>query len=230
MKRTIHTAHRGKEEKMGKRGRKSIAEQRRAEICEAFRRCALRDGLYGASNRKVAKEAGVSLSMLHHYFDSREEMVESLVRAQIEEFDAQLLSQDVWQDRIEDRLPKILDFAFGDYMMGPDTGNYYFDLLGQARRNERLRKIAADMWRDLRKKTAAWLTTGDEMGLSRREAENLATMLAAMYQGIFLLWNIDPSLPMKSLNRLMKEILGTYFREMKKKQDTTRGPGKDPKR
>ena len=214
---------------MAKRGRKSIAEQKRAEICEAFRRCARRDGLYGASNRKVAKEAGVSLSMLHHYFDSREEMVEQFVQEQVEEFDARLLSQDVWQDRIEDRLPKMVDFFFSDYMMDPEIGNYYFDLLGQAKRNERLRTIVADMWRALRKRTAAWLMTSDEMGLSRREAENLATILAATYEGIFTLWNMDPSLPMKSLNRLMKDIFGTYIREKTRMTQRANTPSKSRK-
>jgi len=215
---------------MAKRGRRSIAAQRRAEICEAFRRCARRDGLNGASNRKVAREAGISLSMLHHYFESREEMVEQFVQDQLEEFDARLLSQDVWQDRIEDRLPKMVDFAFSDYMMDPEIGNYYFDLLGQAKRNERLRTIVANMWRALRKRTAEWVMTGDEMRLSRKEAENLATLLAAMYEGMLALWSMDPKLPMKSLNRLMKEILGAYFREMQKRQDTTRVGGKSPKR
>lgn len=208
---------------MAKRGRKSIADRRRAEICEAFHRCALRDGLYGATNRKVAKEAGISLSILHHYFDSREEMVEQFVQDRVEEFDARLLNQDVWRGRIEDRLPKMVDFAFGDYMMDPGVGNYYFDLLGQARRNERLRAVVANMWRTLRGRTAEWLLTSDELRLSRKQAENLATMLAAMYEGIVVMWIMDPSLPMKSLNRLMKQIFGAYFRESKPKRKATRG-------
>ena len=72
-------------------GRKSIAKQRRAEICDAFLRCARREGLYRASNRKIAREAGISLSMLHHYFKSREEMIEEFVQTKmVQEFSADL--------------------------------------------------------------------------------------------------------------------------------------------
>ncbi|MEW6440062.1 MAG: TetR family transcriptional regulator C-terminal domain-containing protein [bacterium] len=212
-------------------GRKSIAKQRRAEICDAFLRCARREGLYRASNRKIAREAGISLSMLHHYFKSREEMIEEFVQTKmLEEFYATLFSQDIWQDHIEDRLPKMVDFAFSESVVNGETVNVYFDLLGEAKRNERLRRIVADMWQDLREKTAEWLMSSNGIGLSRKEARTVATLMAAMYEGISVMWNMDPTLPLDSLSRFLRDIFETYFREKTRRRRPAGGAAKPRRR
>ena len=50
-------------------------EQRRHELGEAALRVIHRDGIHGASLRNVAKEAGMSMGALRHYFDSQAEML-----------------------------------------------------------------------------------------------------------------------------------------------------------
>lgn len=50
-------------------------EQRRRELGEAVLRVIHRDGIPGASLRNVAKEAGMSMGALRHYFDSQAEML-----------------------------------------------------------------------------------------------------------------------------------------------------------
>jgi len=57
-----------------------MAKQRRAQIIDAFYRCIKRDGLQNASTRRIAEEAGVKPSILHHYFKDRDEMIEELVK------------------------------------------------------------------------------------------------------------------------------------------------------
>lgn len=49
--------------------------QRRAEIADAVNRIALDRGLRGVSFREVAAEAGVSVSLVQHYFGSKDELL-----------------------------------------------------------------------------------------------------------------------------------------------------------
>jgi AcrR family transcriptional regulator len=52
-------------------GRKSMEDERRAQILEGFYTCAVREGLGNASMKKIAVEAGVQTSLLYHYFSNR---------------------------------------------------------------------------------------------------------------------------------------------------------------
>jgi len=173
----------------------------------------------------------MSLSMLHHYFASREEMIEEYVQTKmLEEIYARLFSPDVWKDRFQDRLPKMVDFAFSDIIMNFETINVYYDLLGEAKRNERLRRIVADMWQDLREKVAEWLMGSDGIEVSRNEARTVATLMAAMYEGISVMYNMDPALPLKSLRRPMTDVWETYFREKARTRRRAGGSARSPKR
>ena len=56
-------------------GRKSMADENRLKIVQAFYKCVVNEGFAKSSIRKVAKEAGVLPSTLHHYFKDRNEMI-----------------------------------------------------------------------------------------------------------------------------------------------------------
>lgn len=48
---------------------------RREQIIEAGTKVAMRDGIWTATTRKIAGEAGVNLATLHYHFESKEELV-----------------------------------------------------------------------------------------------------------------------------------------------------------
>ena len=64
--------------------------ERRRELAQAVWRVVLRDGLDRASVREVAREAGLSMGSLRHYFDSQSELLRFAMRMVI--------------DRIEERV------------------------------------------------------------------------------------------------------------------------------
>ncbi|MEM9368387.1 MAG: TetR/AcrR family transcriptional regulator [Planctomycetota bacterium] len=59
-------------------GRPSLADQRTAQILDAFERCIARLGLDGCSLNDIATEAGMKRSILRHYVGNREDLVHSL--------------------------------------------------------------------------------------------------------------------------------------------------------
>ncbi|MFE3326981.1 TetR/AcrR family transcriptional regulator [Streptomyces sp. NPDC059176] len=60
--------------------RPSMRAQRSEEILAAYVKCVARFGLEGATQERIADEAGVKRPLLRHYLGNREQMLESLTR------------------------------------------------------------------------------------------------------------------------------------------------------
>lgn len=60
-------------------GRKSLANERRDEILDAFERCIVRYGLDGTSLEQIAAEAGVQRSLIRHYLGNRDALINELI-------------------------------------------------------------------------------------------------------------------------------------------------------
>lgn len=58
--------------------RPSLKDQRSEEILDAFLTCVARFGLEGATQERIASEAGVKRTLLRHYLGNRDEMIGAL--------------------------------------------------------------------------------------------------------------------------------------------------------
>jgi len=129
---------------MAKRGRKSIAKERRAQILDAFHACAVRSGLEKASLREVAEEVGLPVSNLHHFFKNRDEMVSELekriIGGVIAELDAEFRDEGDPQRRFR----KIIEFLFSPRAQKLEDGSLYYDFWSLAHRSKRLRRTLRD--------------------------------------------------------------------------------------
>lgn len=67
-------------------GRRSLRDQRRGELVGAFARVLARQGFAGATIVAVAAEAGVTPSLVHHYFTDKHDLLASLVSELISRF------------------------------------------------------------------------------------------------------------------------------------------------
>ena len=125
---------------MAKRGRKSIAAERRAQILDAFHVCAVRKGLENASLREVAEEAGLPVSNLHHYFRNRDEMVSELVK-RITTGIVDNLRVEVRDEKDPHRrLTRIVDFLFSPEAQKLEDGSLYYDFWSVAHRSRKVRQ------------------------------------------------------------------------------------------
>lgn len=88
-------------------GRPSISEQRRIEIGRALQNCMIKNGSYEATSVKdIAQEAGVATGLVHHYFNSKHEIL--LLMADLSLLSAANLLEDLLHLRSrEDRREKL---------------------------------------------------------------------------------------------------------------------------
>ncbi len=104
-------------------GRKSLVTERQTQLLDAFETCIVRDGLAGATLQRVADEAGVKLSVIHHYIGKRQDLINAMVARFIERYqtDTQAYLQ---QLPTQNRLSHLLDFYFsatGVFYQSQDT-------------------------------------------------------------------------------------------------------------
>jgi AcrR family transcriptional regulator len=66
--------------------RPSLKDQRSEEILDAFLTCVARFGLEGATQERIAAEAGVKRTLLRHYLGNRDQMIGALTEHVVAEF------------------------------------------------------------------------------------------------------------------------------------------------
>ena len=128
-------------------GRPSIANDRRAQIIEAFLECIRRYGLAGATVERVAARLGLSRTLVFHYFGD----TEALTRVATEQIFDQTLTRLMTSVRslpAGKRGQAILDFFFA----GPHFGELrdvivMAEVTSLAGRDKGVHAMLADMWK-----------------------------------------------------------------------------------
>jgi len=200
---------------MAKRGRKSIAKERRAQILDAFRTCAVRSGLEKASLREVAKEAGLPVSNLHHFFKNRDDMVSELekwiIGGVMEDLDAEFRDEEDPQKRFR----KIIEFLFSPRAQKLEDGSLYYDLWSLAHRSKTLRRTLRDQIREERELFVEELFRADGFSaVSKPEMKEIANIMIALVEGTFYVLDMDgENVSPKRMARITRRFLQLYAEE-----------------
>jgi len=196
-------------------GRKSLAKERRAQILDAFYRCITRDGLQRASIRKIAKEAGVQPSILHHYFKDRDEMVEELVKNTVRDISARYLSEISRYKDAKTRFAKGIGFLFGPDMISNEGFGFFYDCWAEARRNKKVHKSFAELYRRFRQGIINLLIeTNKGTGLSVVQLKHLATMVVSIQDGVSIQWDMDrDNVSLREMSRLTRALIELYLND-----------------
>jgi AcrR family transcriptional regulator len=200
---------------MAKRGRKSIAKERRAQILDAFHRCAVRSGLEKASLREVAEEAGLPVSNLHHYFKNRDEIVSELVKQITGGIIDTLRAEVQGFGDPQTRLNKIFEFLFSPKAQKLEDGSLYYDFWSLAHRSKTVRRTFQNQVRDQRETIfEVLLETSDIPKLSQADKKEMANLIIALVEGTFFILDMDgKNVSPKKMAHMMTRFLKLYAEE-----------------
>jgi len=198
-------------------GRKSLAAERRSQIVAALRRCIFRYGLQRASIKKIAVEAGLPAGLLHHYFRSRSEMIEELVRKTVDDLAASYHAHLGSCRDPAKRLDKAIGFLFGPKVMDLANARFFYECWAEATRNPRAREAFADLYRRSRDTMVRLFEeTGLAAGLAPCEVRDLASLLIAIQDGVALQCDMDSDHVSPSrMRRLTQRVLLGYLEAAK---------------
>lgn len=173
-------------------GRKSIANERRDQIIEAFYRCTVSQGLAGSSIRKIAEEAKVQPSTLHHYFESRDEIIEHAVVYFTDRIFRDFNNQIQSLNSSEEKLSGGIEFIFSKGMINADYTGFFLECCVAARNNENIRKTLALLFNRFREAILDHLEQMDGFSnLSGDDKHMLSALIVALHEGIELQWFAD---------------------------------------
>lgn len=171
--------------------RRALPEDRRGDLVEATLRCLARDGHAGVSVRRIATEAGVSAGLVNHHFEG----IEALVAAAYEK-----ISRDVTDrvlTRVEPvvgaraRLSAFIAASFSLDVLDPALLRVWVVFWSLLPHAPVLQEIQKRTWLDYRRTLEIELANCLPSGRFP-DVETVALGLAALMDGLWLQWGLDP--------------------------------------
>jgi AcrR family transcriptional regulator len=186
-----------------------VATDARERILESACDLIAADGIDDVRIARVAARAGASTALVHHYFATREELLE---QALVHSFET--VGDERFGDRPEGQGPvERLAQAIRDCLPepGPKERDWvlWTELWLRAARDPELRPIAARLYRRYREWIAAALRDGVEKGAWEAEPDALADLAMALFDGLGVRALMgDPEMGLERARSTIAAVLG----------------------
>lgn len=171
---------------------KQIASYRKRQITRAAYEIIAEKGYYNFTMMDIAKRAGVSSGLIHHYFKDKENMLVTLLR---EMQNNVRLSLERALEREADPKEKLGIFVDQGFNLVENEREYIyvtFDFLTQIKFNERMQRILSKLYRGYRESLTLILREGKEKGIFRDVDEHyLSTIFSSILLGLEQQYIVD---------------------------------------
>lgn len=169
------------------------APERRAALIEAALRVVAREGIARATTRAIVGEAGMSLASFHYAFDSRDELIDELIRTvvarELQAVVPELEPGISLRELLEHGLSRYLDHLRAD----PEHEQAMLELTQYALRSPDRRALATGQYARYAELATETLTlaAAHTNVTWRIPVEQVARMLVAFTDGLTLSWLVD---------------------------------------
>lgn len=159
-----------------------MAPIRRRQLVEAAIAAIHEHGFADATVARIARRAGISAGMVHHYFEDKDDLLFATMRHLLAELRSDAVARLAASPDPRSRIGAIIDACFGDAQFDEQVFSAWLALYGNARHSPRLsniltlyhRRLRSSLLHDLRRLVNA------------EEASRLADGIAAMIDGLWL--------------------------------------------
>jgi AcrR family transcriptional regulator len=171
---------------------KQIASYRKRQITRAAYEIIAEKGYYNFTMMDIAKRAGVSSGLIHHYFKDKENMLVTLLREMQQNV---RLSLERALEPVADpgeKLGIFIDQAFGLVENEKEYIYVTFDFLTQIKFNERMQRILSKLYRGYRETLTQILREGKEKGIFKDVDEHyISTIFSSILLGLEQQYIVD---------------------------------------
>lgn len=172
---------------------------RRRQLIEAAIASIHEYGLADATVARIARKAGVSPGIVHHYFADKDALLFAAMRAILEELRSEALERLKRARTPRERLDAIVGACFAASQFSPDVMVAWLALYGSARKSSELSQILRLYHRRLNSNLVHELKP-----LAGAAAPGLAEGIAAMIDGLYLRYAlaaeaVNPAHPLRLL-------------------------------
>jgi len=191
-------------------GRPSLAEPRRRQIVDGLRTAIVKHGLAGASVQRIAANAGLPAGLIHHYFESKEDLLIATVDQVVADARDPLKAElDILDP--ERALERALDFLFLEVPSDRDRSILFQEIGVAALRRPQLRRRLAALTAYMTDELTVLLDRLPDRARQHDANVDLATMVLCLLYGADAQLLADPSaINPRRLRRLAGELVARF--------------------
>lgn len=160
------------------------SQQRRHQVLEAAAACFRRKGFHGCSMAQLAKEAGMSVGHIYHYFANKEAIIDDFIKCDLDntlQGIAELYkSPNIFEDMVgclQEPVEKCMDTA---------TAALNFEILAEATRNPKVEHMVQEAHLRVRDAVVNLIRMGSHHPGSEEELEAKAEIISALFDGLMI--------------------------------------------
>lgn len=181
-------------------------EARRQQVLDAAYTCFARNGFHATTMQDIAREAGVSYGVVYHYFDSKEDVIESTWQASREAREVRYKEASE-RATIPEALAEFLNLSVAR-LEQPESFpemRLRIQLFGAALLNPRIGEYFRQVWNDVIEILEDMIRQGQERGeiSTDTDAGALARTYIAVHDGLLLQKAIDPDVDIGKMSEVI---------------------------
>jgi TetR/AcrR family transcriptional repressor of bet genes len=158
-------------------------------------------GLADTTVARIARKAGVSPGIVHHYFTGKDDLLFETMRQLLADLRADVVARYASARGPFERLNSVINACFGDVQFSPEVVAAWLGLYGTARQSERLQAILTIYHRRLRSNLVNDLRALVPPQEAARIAEGIAAMIDGLWVRYALMGGVDDPLIPRTLTR-----------------------------
>ncbi len=172
-----------------------MSEVRRAEIAEALFRCIAKQGYANTTVRDIAREANVRPGIIHHYFDSKEDILCNMTGGA---YDRTRKANEAFERKIDRKPPREQIAMYTRFLITKIAGDkeitkVFQELYPIAHHNPKLNESLREFYGRYRKGTTEDISgVLERLDLDTADAKDLADLLICINEGATILYSVDP--------------------------------------
>jgi AcrR family transcriptional regulator len=175
--------------------RPDVSEERRTQILEAAMAVFARQGFDQARMDDIAQEAGLSKGALYLYYKSKDAIIAAILQffftRAMKKLQSFLESEE--PPSVREQLLRLNQYYIAEMKWMVSLLPLSFEFYAVAARQKTVRQFLKQYFKDYREVLAALVQRGIDRGEFRPiRAELVAIAIAALYEGLALLWMVDP--------------------------------------
>ena len=198
---------------MSRRPDPALAARRRTELIKAGYAEILEKGIHGITLDSVVGRAGSSKGGALHYFETKEDLLYSVLEWLLREVDRTLEDVARAEASPRQRLASELEVLFHSAEVNRKLYLMLLDYMSLAVRSERFRTLLADFFKACRRRDISIVEDGIRQQQFRRvDPEDAAATVRALVDGYCLQWMLasDPP-PVEVYRDRCRAVLGSYL-------------------
>ena len=173
--------------------RPDVSAERTEQIVEAAIAVFSRLGFHKARMDDIAREAGVSKGTLYWYFESKDAITKALLQYLFDQEVQEVTTVLAAEGSVSERLLALSQQLAGKFEQLEKLIPIIHEFYATATRDPVVQRMLADYFQAYREPLAALIRQGIERGeFHLPDADAAATIIESIFEGLALLWMIDP--------------------------------------